>query len=211
MPPVRDPVFFATPREFRAWLDANHSTRTELWVGFHKRATGRPSMTWQESVAEALCVGWIDGLRRGHGDDCYVIRFTPRKPTSTWSAINIATMERLLAAGRVNDAGRAAFERRKAAKSGIYSYENRKAAKLDRAAERELRANAKAWDWFHRAPAGYRATAIWWVISAKRPETKARRLAALISHSARGETIPAFTPGRWKPAAKKGPRARGTD
>ena len=196
MRPTREPLFFATPADFRRWLDANHATAAELWVGFHKKETGRPSITWPESVVEALCVGWIDGLRRGHGADAYVIRFTPRKATSTWSAINVATMERLLAEGRVNDAGRAAYERRKPAKSGIYSYENRNAATLDRDSEREFRANANAWRWFEAAPASYRKTAIWLVISAKKPETRARRLAQLIAHSARGERIPALTPRR---------------
>ncbi|HEX8850549.1 MAG TPA: YdeI/OmpD-associated family protein [Gemmatimonadaceae bacterium] len=208
MASLDEPLFFATPADFRAWLEANHAAESELWVGFHRRSTGRPSITWQESVVEALRVGWIDGLRRTRDEHSYVIRFTPRKPTSTWSAINIATMERLLAEGRVNEAGRAAYERRKTAKSGVYSYENRKLAKLDRASEREFRANAKAWRWFEAAPAGYRKTAIWLVISAKKPETRARRLAQLIAHSARGERIPALTPRRAAP--KRGAK-RSTD
>ena len=202
MASLGEPLFFPTPADFRAWLEKNHATARELLVGFHRKGTGRPSITWQESVVEALCVGWIDGVRRTLDEHSYVIRFTPRKPTSTWSAINIATMERLLADGRVNEAGRAAYERRKAAKSGVYSYENRKLAKLDRASEREFRANTKAWRWFEAAPAGYRKTAIWLVISAKRPETRARRLAELIAHSARGERIPALTPRRA--ATKRG-------
>lgn len=187
------PTYFATPDEFRAWLDANHDSARELWVGFHRKGSGRPSMTWPESVAEALCAGWIDGVRRGVDGERYAIRFTPRKATSTWSAVNVAMMERLLAEGRVRDAGRRAFERRTAERSGIYAYEQRGSAALDGEAEREFRAHANAWAYFQARPAGYRKTAIWRVVSAKRPETRAKRLAELIACSAEGRTIPSLT------------------
>lgn len=193
-----EPVFFATPAAFRAWLDANHATARELWVGFHRKGSGRPSITWPESVAEALCVGWIDGVRRSVDDERYTIRFSPRKAGSTWSAVNIALMERLLAEGRVREAGRRAFERRTTARSGIYAYEqDHGAVVLDADAERRFRSHRAAWAYFQARPASYRKTAIWRVISARRPETRAKRLAELIACSAEGRTIPSLT--RAKP------------
>lgn len=193
-----EPVFFATPAAFRAWLDANHATARELWVGFHRKGSGRPSITWPESVAEALCVGWIDGVRRSVDDERYTIRFSPRKAGSTWSAVNIALMERLLAEGRVREAGRRAFERRTTARSGIYAYEqDHGAVALDADSERRFRSHRAAWAYFQARPASYRKTAIWRVISARRPETRAKRLAELIACSAEGRTIPSLT--RAKP------------
>jgi uncharacterized protein YdeI (YjbR/CyaY-like superfamily) len=193
-----EPVFFATPAAFRAWLDANHATARELLVGFHRKGSGRPSITWPESVAEALCVGWIDGVRRSVDDERYTIRFSPRKAGSTWSAVNIALMERLLAEGRVREAGRRAFERRTTARSGIYAYEqDHDAVAFDAESERRFRSHRAAWAYFQARPASYRKTAIWRVMSAKRPETRARRLAELIACSAEGRTIPSLT--RAKP------------
>lgn len=193
-----EPVFFATPAAFRAWLDANHATARELWVGFHRKGSGRPSITWPESVAEALCVGWIDGVRRSVDDERYTIRFSPRKAGSTWSAVNIALMERLLAEGRVREAGRRAFERRTTTRSGIYAYEqDHVAVALDADSERRFRSHRAAWAYFQARPASYRKTAIWRVMSAKRPETRAKRLAELIACSAEGRTIPSLT--RAKP------------
>ncbi|HEX2778182.1 MAG TPA: YdeI/OmpD-associated family protein [Gemmatimonadaceae bacterium] len=199
------PIFFAGPAEFRAWLEEHHATERELLVGFHRKATGRPTMTWPESVAEALCFGWIDGVRRKVDDERYSIRFTPRKPTSTWSAINIAMMEKLLDAGRVHEAGRAAFARRLDARSAIYSYEQHPdRAVFDEAALRELRRNRKAWQWLEGRPPGYRKQVTWWVMQAKKPETRARRLATLIAHSARGEPVPQYVrPGAKSARAKR--------
>ena len=195
-----DPAYFATPAALRAWLEAHHDSARELWVGFHKKGTGRPSITWPESVAEALCVGWIDGVRRRVDDERYAIRFTPRKPTSTWSTVNIRTMHELIAAGRVRPAGMRAFERRTAANSGVYAFEQPRPAELDPDAERQFRANPRAWEYFQSRPASYRNTALWRVASAKRAETRARRLAELIECSAEGRTIPALTrPGTPKP------------
>jgi uncharacterized protein YdeI (YjbR/CyaY-like superfamily) len=183
------PQFFATPEDFRAWLAENHDTAGELWVGFYKVSTGRPSINWPQSVDEALCVGWIDGIRKRVDDHSYVIRFTPRRPTSIWSAVNIRRMAELIAAGRVLPAGLAAFGRRSKAKSGTYSYEQRGKAMLDRASKRLFRADAAAWKHFQAQAPGYRQIAVWWVVSAKKEETRQRRLAALIEACARGRRI----------------------
>jgi uncharacterized protein YdeI (YjbR/CyaY-like superfamily) len=187
-------TFFPGPAEFRAWLDEHHADATELLVGFHKKATGKPSMTWPESVDEALCFGWIDGIRRSVGDESYTIRFTPRTSRSTWSAVNIARARELIEEGRMRPAGLRAFEARTDDRSAIYAYEQRHAAKLDPEQEREFRAKAAAWKFFQSRPAGYRRTAIWWVVSAKREETRLRRLRTLIEDSAAGRTLRRLTP-----------------
>jgi len=191
-----DPTFFPTPDDFRAWLEENHGSETELWVGYYKVATGRPSITWPESVDEALCFGWIDGLRKKLDDESYVIRFTPRKPTSNWSAKNITRIEELIAEGRVRPAGLAIYEARDPDKSRVYSFERRKAAKLDAEQEARFRADEAAWELFQSMPPGYRRTAIHWVISAKREATRDRRLETLIEDSAVGRKIkPLRRPG----------------
>jgi uncharacterized protein YdeI (YjbR/CyaY-like superfamily) len=183
------PIFFESPEQFRAWLEEHHETEAELIVGYYRKRTGRPSMTWQQSVDEALCFGWIDGIRRGIDDDSYTIRFTPRKATSNWSSVNIARVAELEREGRMRPAGRAAFERRSAARSGIYSYEQRQAARLDAEQQREFEANAAAWAFFSEQPPGYRRTATHWVVNAKRPDTRAKRLATLIADSAAGRRL----------------------
>ena len=134
-----NPRFFATPAAFRAWLKKHHATEKVLWVGFHRKASGRPSITWPESVDEALCVGWIDGLRKGIDEISYMIRFTPRKRTSAWSIVNLGRVAELTRQGRMQPAGAAAFENRVEAKSGIYSYEQRRNAALDEASARRFR------------------------------------------------------------------------
>ncbi len=184
--PSADPTFFDSPRAWRAWLADHHDSATELVVGFHKKHTGRPAMTWSESVDQAICFGWIDGVRRSLGDDAYTIRFTPRKPTSIWSRVNIAKVERLRAEGLMAPAGLEAFAQRTDAKSGVYSFERDEEAKLDPAFEERLRANRAASDFFDRQPAGYRRTALHWVVSAKKAETRTRRLETLIDDSAAG-------------------------
>ena len=186
---IGEPTFFAEPADFRAWLEENHERATELLVGFHKKATGRPSITWLEAVDEALCFGWIDGIRRSLGDESYMIRFTPRKPRSTWSAVNIARAKELVAEGRMRAAGLAAFEARSDDRSAIYAYEQRHDAKLTPDQEREFRANRRAWEFFHAQPPSYRKTALWWVVSAKREETRARRLRTLVEDSANGRRL----------------------
>jgi uncharacterized protein YdeI (YjbR/CyaY-like superfamily) len=184
------PRFFRTPAAFRQWLDANHAHATELIVGFYKKDSGKPSISWPESVDEALCYGWIDGVRRSLDDDSYTIRFTPRKSTSIWSNVNIAKVKALLTAGRMMPAGLAAWERRDPARSGVYSFERSEPAAFNAAAERQLRQNRAAWKYFQAQPPGYRRLATHYVVSAKRPETREKRLAALIEHSARGERLP---------------------
>jgi uncharacterized protein YdeI (YjbR/CyaY-like superfamily) len=183
------PRFFAGPDEFRAWLEANHAAESEVLVGFYKKHTGRRAMTWTEAVCEALCFGWIDGLTRRIDDDSYCIRFTPRKARSNWSAVNVRHVEELLRAGRMHPAGIAAFEARAPEKTGVYTYENRHAAKLSPEQAERFRANERAWEFFQAQPPGYRQMAIFWVVSAKREETRARRLATLIDDSAHGRRI----------------------
>ena len=184
-----DVKFFAKPVEFRRWLERNHGQADELWVGFYRKGSGRPSITWAESVDEALCVGWIDGIRKRIDDESYTNRFTPRKAQSTWSAVNIARVAELTREGRMKPAGLAAFGRRSDARSAIYSYEQRAIAEFDDAAERQFRANAKAWEFFQAQAPWYRKTATHKVISAKREETRQKRLATLIADSAAGRRI----------------------
>jgi uncharacterized protein YdeI (YjbR/CyaY-like superfamily) len=188
------PRFFATADHFRAWLEKHHASATELVVGFHKRHTGRASMTWTESVREALCYGWIDGIRRSLGDDSYTIRFTPRKPSSNWSSRNVRHVEELMRAGRMAPAGLAAFEARRPDRTGVYSFERRHPARLEPAQEKQFRANKAAWKFFESQPPSYRKTAVHWVVSAKREETRSRRLAQLIEDSAAGRRLAQLTP-----------------
>jgi uncharacterized protein YdeI (YjbR/CyaY-like superfamily) len=191
-------TFFTTPAEFGAWLEANHAQASELWVGFHKKGSGLPSMTWPEAVDEALCFGWIDGVRKSIDETSYANRFTPRKSRSTWSAININRVQELGAEGRMRPAGLRAFAARAEELSGIYSYEQRNAAELGDAYERQFRANHAAWDFFQAQAPSYRKAAIWWVVSAKREETRQRRLSVLIDDSAAGRRIASLT----RPAAR---------
>jgi uncharacterized protein YdeI (YjbR/CyaY-like superfamily) len=181
------PRYFATPAAFRAWLEEHGETQNELWVGFHKKATGKPSITWPEAVDAALCFGWIDGVRRSVDADRYMQRFTPRKARSTWSAVNLARAQELIRLRKMRAAGRRAFERRDDKRSG-YSYEMlTAAARLDDAAERQFRADARAWAYFEAQPPWYRRAATAWVTNAVKEETRRKRLAILIedSHHAR--------------------------
>jgi uncharacterized protein YdeI (YjbR/CyaY-like superfamily) len=187
------PTFFATPADFRAWLEAHHATHQELLVGFYKVGSGRPSITWSESVDEALCFGWIDGVRRSLDATSYTIRFTPRKPRSTWSAVNIKRVQELTELGRMHPAGLARFAERTDDNSAIYAYEQRHGASLEAAEEQEFRANEAAWDFFQAQPPSYRKTALWWVVSAKQEATRRRRLTMLIEDSAQGRTIRPLT------------------
>lgn len=186
-------TFFKTSAEFRAWLEEHHDKTQELWVGFYKKGSGKPSITWPEAVDEALCFGWIDGVRKSIDDTSYVIRFTPRKPRSIWSTVNVKRARELIELGRMYQAGVTAFERRAEDKSGTYSYEQRRDVKLDDAYEEQFRTNGKAWDFFQAQAAWYRRTAIWWVVSAKKEETRLKRLAKLIEDSEHGRTIAPLT------------------
>lgn len=180
------PLFFASPAEFGAWLAAHGGRETALIVGFHKRATNRPSMTWPEAVDEALCHGWIDGVRTRIDEQRYKIRFTPRKPTSIWSAINIGRVAALSAEGRMTPAGERAFGRRSEAKSRIYAYEQTEVAALSDDELARFRDEKAAWGFFEAQPPGYRRQMIWRVVSAKRADTRERRLGLLIEASRGG-------------------------
>jgi len=185
-----DPIlFFRSPAEFRAWLKKNHASAVELWVGFRKKHTGEPSLTWPESVDEALCVGWIDGLRKSIDADSYKIRFTPRRAGSVWSNINIRRVQELIQKKRMRPAGLRAFEARKENKSGIYAYEQRPAELVEPYAG-QMRRNKAAWTFFQAQPPYYRKRMTWWIVSAKQEATRLKRLAQLIERSAAGERIP---------------------
>jgi uncharacterized protein YdeI (YjbR/CyaY-like superfamily) len=185
-----DVKFFESSAALRAWFEGNHETAKDLWVGFHKKRTGRPSITWQELVDQELCFGWIDSVRYGLGDDRSAQRITPRRKRSVWSAVNIRRFEQLEAQGLVRPAGRAAFDRRDEARSRIYSYEGGMAHDLDAVSEAAFRRQRAAWTFYESQPPSYRRTAAYWVTSAKRPETRARRLNVLIESSRQGERIP---------------------
>ena len=189
-----EPTYFATPADFRAWLETNHDSATELLVGFHKVASGVPSITWPESVDEALCFGWIDGVRRTVDDDRYTIRFTPRRRGSTWSAVNVKKVAALTRDGRMQPAGLLAYEARTDAKTAVYSFEQREEPRFTREQERRFRADADAWAFFASTPPSYRRASTWWVISAKQRATRERRLAQLIEDSRAGRRLKQLTP-----------------
>ena len=176
-------MFFASPAGFRTWLERHAASRTELVVRFHKVGTGRPSISWPEAVDEALCVGWIDGVRKRIHAHRYQIRFTPRKPISTWSAVNIARAEALIREGRITPPGLAAYQRRSVAKSRTYSYEQAATAALAPDEEKAFRRLKVAWAFFESQAPGYRKIVLWWIVSAKQPATRQRRLTKLIGAS----------------------------
>ncbi len=183
-----DVVFFEAPTDLRAWLERHHAEATELWVGFYKKGSGRPSVTYHEALDEALCFGWIDGVRKNLDADSYTNRFTPRKPNSYWSRVNVRRAEELVRLGRMHPAGRAAFDARDTARTEQYSFE-RESSELDDAYEATFRANPPAWAFCEAQPPSYRRPAIWWVMSAKKEETRLRRLATLIEDSANGRRL----------------------
>ncbi|MDB4876571.1 MAG: hypothetical protein JWM41_3017 [Gemmatimonadetes bacterium] len=193
-------TFFKSGRAFREWLEKHHTAKTELLLGFHKKDSGRGGITYQEALDEALAFGWIDGIRRRIDDYGYSIRFTPRKPRSIWSAVNIKRVNELTAAGRMRDAGCAAFEKRDETRSAVYAYEQREGAVLDAVALKALKADKKAWKFYDAQPPFYQRTSAYWINSAKKPETRAKRLATLIDCSRKGERIP---PLAFPSAAKK--------
>lgn len=187
-PPPPQTLFFRDRQQFRDWLAANHASATEAWLGFHRKETGRAGLAYVDAVEEALCFGWIDGIRRTHGDGVYVNCFTPRKRSSTWSNLNIRRMERLIAEDRVHPAGLAAFSARDPAKSGLYAFEQGAAA-LPPGYLARLHSDTAAFAFFDAQPPHYRRAATYWVVSAKREETRLRRLEALIADSAAGRWI----------------------
>jgi uncharacterized protein YdeI (YjbR/CyaY-like superfamily) len=190
------PTYFPTEAGFRRWLEANHQTAPELLVGFWKKGSGKPSIDWPQARDQALCFGWIDGIRKSLGDDAYTIRFTPRRKGSIWSKVNVERFAALKAEGQMTAAGERAYEENKG-KSGLYAYE-RELAKLSAEEEALFRKDKAAWADWEKRPPGYRKVVLHWVTSAKRPETRAKRLATLIECSARNEKIPGYDIGSKK-------------
>jgi uncharacterized protein YdeI (YjbR/CyaY-like superfamily) len=182
-----EPIFFESPQAFYEWLEEHHETASEVYVGFHKQHTGKRAMSWSEAVDQALCFGWIDSVAKGIDEDRYMQRFTPRKPSSNWSKINVEKVAKLVEDGRMRRAGLAAFEKRTDAKTGVYSFERE--TELTPEYEAQLRANRAASEYFDSRPPWYRRTAIHLVMSAKREETRLRRLARLIEDSAAGRDL----------------------
>lgn len=179
------PTFFETPAEFREWLERNHDSAEELLLGLRKKSSGQPSITLREAQDEGLCFGWIDGVARSLDESSWAIRFTPRRPNSVWSAVNIEAAHALIASGRMTPAGLAEFEKRDEKRARQYSYE-RENPEFDAASEGTFRANNEAWDFFRAQPAGYQRLHTWWVISSKTEATRAKRLTVLIQISAKG-------------------------
>ncbi|MES2733906.1 MAG: YdeI/OmpD-associated family protein [Bacteroidota bacterium] len=182
------PLFFAHPADLREWFEKNFDKATEVLIGFYKVGTGKPSITWSQSVDAALCFGWIDGVRRSLGEESYCIRFTPRKPKSIWSAVNIQKVAELTAQGLMKPAGLAAFEKREDKYSKIYAFEQKEIS-LSEDFRQTFEANSQAWDFFQSQAPSYQKTAIWWVISAKQEATQKKRLATLIEDSAAGRKL----------------------
>lgn len=187
------PRYFATPEQLRAWFRDHHRSAEELWVGYHKKGSGEASVTWPESVDEALCYGWIDGIRKSVDDSRYTIRFTPRRPGSNWSKVNVERVEELTAKRRMRAAGTAAYERRHEGANVGYSSEDQYNSKLTPDQSRRLRANDEAWAFFQQQAPWYQRGAVHWVTSAKRESTRERRLDTLIECSAAGTTVPPLT------------------
>jgi uncharacterized protein YdeI (YjbR/CyaY-like superfamily) len=193
-----EPTFFRSPSELRKWFEKYHATVDELWIGYFKKTSGRVSITWPESVDEALCYGWIDGIRKSVDDTSYKIRFTPRRSGSVWSSVNIKRAQTLIEQGLIQTAGLKAFQARQENKSGIYSYEQRR-AELEEPYNRMLKKSKEAWDFFQAQPPSYRKAVSWWIISAKKEETQVKRLEKLIEYSTRGQMLPEMRPR--KPAS----------
>ncbi len=183
------PHFFKTPAEFRTWLKKNHAKEKELLVGFYKKSSGKPTLTWEESVDEALSYGWIDGIRKNAGEDSYTIRFTPRRAGSFWSNKNIANVKRLVKEKRMQPAGLKAYEARKGERSGAYAFEQDEIPDFDAVSLKRFRANKAAWTFYNDQPPGYKRTIRHWVVSAKKEETRLKRLDRLIAVSANKDRI----------------------
>lgn len=184
-----EPTFFTSQDRFRAWLESNSSRAAELVVGFWKVESGLPSMSWSQSVDEALCFGWIDGVRKKIDDRSYQIRFTPRKKGSIWSAVNIAKFEKLREAGRMTKAGEDAYSHRTEERSKVYAYEQTAQAELAPAELREFKKNKSAWAYFHTCPPSYKKVLLHWITTAKKPETRSQRLLKLIDASSAGKRL----------------------
>jgi len=190
----QDAIFFDSPEALYSWLAEHHDTATEVFVGYYKKATGKQTMSWSEAVDQALCFGWIDSVMRSLDSERHMQRFTPRKSGSNWSKVNVEKVAKLEAAGLMTDAGRRAFEARTDAKTGVYSFEADRPEELPPEFGEKLATNERAHEYFTNRAPSYRRTAIHWVVSAKREETRLRRLRQLIESSAKGEDLPQF---RW--------------
>ncbi|MEW6194232.1 MAG: YdeI/OmpD-associated family protein [Bacteroidota bacterium] len=190
-----NPIFFKSPSQLRKWFKQNYSSKEELWLGYYKKNSGKPSVTWPESVDEALCFGWIDGIRKSIDDVSYKIRFTPRRKGSVWSVVNIKRAKELIEQGLMQQPGLSAFEKRKEDRSEIYSYEQRK-DDLDKPYLNIFKKNKDAWKFFQSMPPYYKRTVSWWVISAKKEETRLKRLQKLIDCSANEKKIPEMDIGK---------------
>jgi uncharacterized protein YdeI (YjbR/CyaY-like superfamily) len=189
------PVFFPTPALFRRWLEKHHDTDLELWVGFYKKSTGKPSITWPELVDQLLCFGWIDGVRKSLGEESYVIRVTPRKPRSNWSAVNVKRAEDLVKLGLMHESGLKVFRDRDVKKTNRYSFE-REQVQLAPAMEKRFRTNPRAWEFFQKQPPGYRRTILWWIMSAKQEATREKRLGIAIETSEQEARVDFMRPGK---------------
>jgi uncharacterized protein YdeI (YjbR/CyaY-like superfamily) len=190
--------FFRTPSEFRRWLEKNHNSTQELWIGFYRKDSGKGGMTYHEALDEALCFGWIDGIRKKVDEHSFTNRFTPRKKNSIWSNVNVAHIERLTREGRMMAPGIAAFNAKDEKRAGVYSFEREK-AELEPKMKKRFRQNPKAWRYFEAQPPYYRRMAAWWIISAKRDETREKRLAELIRLSSKEMRLAPFaTTGQKK-------------
>ncbi len=185
-----DPLFFATADDLRAWFAEHHESAPELFLGYWKKGTGKPTVTHTEAIEQALCFGWIDSIGRRIDDERYQVRFTPRRKGSVWSAVNVATIARLTEQGQMYPAGLRAFEERRPDRVATYSYEQPADAVLEPAQEERLKADPLAWEWFCTQSPSYRRAAVHWVTSAKRPDTRERRLVQLIKDSAAGQRVP---------------------
>ncbi len=197
-----DVKHFRSAAAFRRWLQRHHHTATEVWVGFYRRESGKTGMSYQEAVDQALCFGWIDGIRKKVDDISYTNRFTPRKPKSTWSLVNIRRVAELTKLGQMAPPGVDAFKSRDARRSGTYSFENRPAT-FEPSLEKIFRADREAWTFFQSQPPGYRRTATWWVTSAVKEETRRTRLAWLIDDSAHGRRLGMLTVSRKSPTRRR--------
>jgi len=194
------PRFFTSAERFRKWLSANHALSDELWIGFHKKSSGKKSITYPEALDEALCFGWIDGVRNGLDETSYIQRFSPRRLRSIWSRINMRHVERLKKEGRMHEAGLAAFAKRDEKRTAVYSFEN-KPRELSPAYQKLFRANKKAWGFWQKQPPFYIKTTSFWVMSAKKEETQLRRLTQLIEAAAKGERV-GLIAGKAKDSSK---------
>lgn len=187
-------AFFPTPKDFRAWLKKHHASKAVLWVGYYKKATGKASITWPESVEEALCYGWIDGVRKKIDDEAYKVRFTPRRANSIWSKKNIDSVQQLLKEGRMQAAGIKTFESRQEEKSGLYSLEQKKALNFSKTLRAQFEKEAAAWTFFNDQPPGYKKTITQWVMSAKREDTQQRRFDRLLALSKESRRVDLLSP-----------------